>query len=104
MVVVFAGMAMLGWSSLLANAVGYVVGLVLGFALNRSWTFRHTGRLGTAVIRYLAAFAIAYLANLAMLLLLEEWLGISAYVAQLGAMLTYTVVFYLLSKFVVFRS
>lgn len=100
--IIYGGMALLAWPAWLANLAGYAAGLSLGFALNRHWTFRHTGRIAPAALRYGAAFAVAYLANLATLLGLEA-AAISLYLAQLGGMAVYTVLFYLLNKRAVFR-
>lgn len=101
--VICSAMALLDWPGWKANMAGYAVGVALGFALNRRWTFRHAGRIAPAAVRYVLAFAIAYLANLGTFLLLEG-AGISPYLAQLGAMAVYTVLFYLLNKLIVFRG
>jgi putative flippase GtrA len=48
---------------------GYSAGLILGFFLNRKWTFRDASGLRTGIIvRYALTFVVAYGANLAIVL------------------------------------
>jgi putative flippase GtrA len=92
----------LGWADVPANILGYAVGLTVSFSLNRRWTFRHEGRLLSAQLRFLAAFAVAYAANLAALLLLTRGLGVASIVAHPAGMVVYTSIFYILSRYFVF--
>lgn len=101
--VIFAGL-WAGMSGQAANAVGFGVGLVLSFTLNRRFVFGVTGKVrAPEFLRFLAAFAIAYGANLAVLFAAESVLGADNPIAQLPAIGTYVVIFFLLSQFVVFR-
>jgi putative flippase GtrA len=85
-----------------ANVIGYLVGLTNSFFWNRSWTFAHSGEnVGTAV-RFVMVFAVAYSANLLLLMSLLAQLRISSYVAQALANVLYTAVFYLGSRYFVF--
>jgi putative flippase GtrA len=92
----------LGWADVPANMLGYAVGLAVSFSLNRRWTFRYEGRLLTAQLRFLAAFALAYAANLGALLLLTHGLGITSVLAHPAGMVVYTSIFYILSRTFVF--
>ena len=92
-----------GASAVVANACGYGLGLVVSFTLNRRWTFRHTGPRYTAQARFLAAFAVAYTANVACVLLATH-LGARGMLAQVAGVLPYTLTFYLLSRYFVFRT
>jgi putative flippase GtrA len=87
-----------------ANACGYAVGLCVSFVLNRRWTFSDRGRRLPAVLRFLFVFAVAYGCNLAMLLQLRDAWQVDAYLAHALATVPYTLVFFLGSKFFVFRS
>lgn len=101
--VIFGGL-WAGMSGLAANAAGYGVGLVLSFTLNRRFVFGVTGAVrGREVARFLAAFAFAYGANVAVLLAGQAVLGAESALAQLPAIGAYVVIFFLLSQFVVFR-
>ena len=50
-----------------AGAGAYLLGGVNGFALNRTWTFSHHGRVARAAARYAAVTAIGVFLNLALL-------------------------------------
>lgn len=102
--VIFAGV-WAGLSDFAANAAGFGVGLVLSFTLNRRFTFGVTGAVkGREVARFLAAFAVAYGANLAVLVAARSMLGEGNALAQLPAIAAYVVIFFLLSQFFVFRT
>jgi putative flippase GtrA len=90
---IFAARA-LGLGEVPANATGYAVGLTLSFILNRRWTFRHRGPVLALAFRFAVVTLAAWLLNLAVLLGLLR-LGVSAVLAQGGAVLSYTVVSYL---------
>ena len=101
--VIFGGL-WAGMSGLAANAAGYAVGLVLSFTLNRRFVFGARGAVSLGeVTRFLAAFAVAYGANVAVLLAAQRVLGADSALAQLPAIAAYVAIFFLLSQFVVFR-
>lgn len=87
-----------------ANAIGYGVGISIGFAANRQWTFRDNGRFSSALPRYLVAVGLGYLLNLAAVLLLIESLSVNSYVAQGLGIAPYVVFVFLASRHFVFRS
>lgn len=99
---IFAAKALLGWGDLAANASGYAVGLVTSFALNRAWTFRDRGRISPALLRFLAAFAVAYLANLVSVFALRDLAHVDSYLAQAAGVVPYTILFFLASRAFVF--
>jgi putative flippase GtrA len=93
-----------GVDGLAANAAGYATGLVLSFTLNRRYVFGVTvAASGKEIARFLAAFAIAYAANVAVLLLAQSVLGAGSALAQLPAIAAYVLIFFMLSHFFVFR-
>ena len=101
--VIFGGL-WAGMSGVAANAAGYAVGLVLSFTLNRRYVFGVTGAVsGREVARFMAAFAIAYGANLAVLIAAEAAIGADNPLAQLPALAAYVLIFFLLSQRFVFR-
>jgi len=89
---------------LFANMYGYAVGLTLSFLLNRGWTFRHSGNMMTAIPRFLAIFALAYVSNLFAVLIALGALGMNSYLSQAIGVVPYTLIFYLGSRYFVFRS
>ena len=102
--VIFAAKALLGWNDLIANIAGYAVGLAVSFVLNRAWTFGFTGATGSALLRFLCTFAIAYALNLATVFILIDGFGVNAYVAQTAGVFPYAVFFYLASRDFVFKT
>lgn len=61
------GLTAAGIQPYLANAAGYLVGLLLGFFVSRKFVFRHEGHISTQGVRYLLAFASCYALNVAAL-------------------------------------
>lgn len=87
-----------------ANAIGYATGISIGFALNRRWTFRHNGRVGSSLPRYIAAVGIGYLLNLATVLVLIDVFAVNSYIAQGIGVIPYVLFVFLASRHFVFRS
>lgn len=102
--VIFALKYLAQSGDVVANGVGYLVGLTVSFILNRSWTFRHRGRIGPAILRFALVFLVAYGFNLATVLMLIHRLGVNTYFAQAAGLPPYMIVFFLLSKFFAFRD
>lgn len=101
--VIFGGL-WAGMSGLAANAAGYAVGLLLSFTLNRRFVFGVTGAVSVReVAKFLAAFAVAYGVNVAVLMAAQSVLGADSPLAQLPAIGAYIVIFFLLSQFFVFK-
>jgi len=88
----------------LANAIGYGVGIVVSFMLNSRWTFRYSGLMLPAALKFLGAALVAYAANLLTVMAAIKGFGMNAYVAQALGTPAYTVTAYLISKYLVFRS
>ncbi len=94
----------LGCSDITANVFGYATGLIVSFALNRKWTFDHSGSVLPAAWRFLLVFAIAYLANLLTVLALVRLVQMNAYAAQILGVPPYTAIFYVGSRYFAFRG
>lgn len=102
--VIFGGL-WAGMSDFAANAAGFGVGLVLSFTLNRRFVFGVSGAVrAPEVAKFLAAFAVAYGANLAVLAAARSVLGAGNALAQLPAIGAYVVIFFLLSHLFVFKA
>lgn len=86
----------LGLGAFASNALGYLAGLLLGFTLNRRWTFRYFGHSNLkSMVRYVLAFLVAYGINF-IVLLFASWTGLTLQpLIQLAAISAYSVVFYL---------
>lgn len=93
----------LGASAVLANVIGYGLGLIVSFSLNSRITFR--GRkvgLGT-VLRFLVGFGIAFAANIGVVAAAGDWTRLPKSVASLAGTPLYVVLFFLLCEHWVFR-
>jgi putative flippase GtrA len=86
-----------------ANAVGYGVGLVSSFILNRLWTFRSRGTVAPQVWKFLLTFGACYAAQFGLLVLMVDRLHWDPLLSQVAAMAAYTALGYLLSRIVVYR-
>jgi putative flippase GtrA len=102
--VIYLAKLVLQFGDIAANALGYGCGLAAAFVLNASWTFDYRGRTAIAIAKYLAAFLIAYGANLLTVWYLIERAAVNDYIAQAAGILPYTLTFYLLCWLFVFRD
>lgn len=94
----------LGFGDVLANVLGYAVGLTISFVLNSRWTFRYRGPVVPAIARFLGVFLLAYCTNLSVVLLLIDGVELNSYLAQAMGMPPYMVVFYIGSRWLAFRE
>jgi putative flippase GtrA len=60
----------------LANLVAYAVGLVNSFVLNRLWTFRAEGHVGTHALKFGVLNAVTLVGSTLIILLLVDWAGL----------------------------
>ena len=104
LMVIYGVKWLFGLGDVLSNMIGYGVGLIVSFLLNKSWTFRHEGEFLKSALRFITAFAVAYPVNLGVVFFLIEWGGMNSYVSQALGIPPYMVVFFLLSRYVAFRK
>lgn len=93
-----------GCSPELANAFGYAIALCVAFYLNRIFVFSGANSSTSSMLRFFVAFAAAFLLNQAVLIVSFRVFLVPAEIAQVFAMVVYTIIFYLLNKFYVFRA
>lgn len=87
----------------LAMSLAYGCGVVLGFILNRRWSFRQSGRPRGDVLRYLAVYLAGYLLNLAALAFFVDMLGWAHQAVQAVMVFVIAGSVFLLQKHWVFR-
>lgn len=102
--VIFGCMYILSLSPEISNAIGYAVGLVASYFLHRHFTFRSSGRRQMEFVRFIIAFAIAYLMNLASLIIMVRIISMNAGVSQILAGAVYVACAYILNKCYVFGA
>jgi putative flippase GtrA len=100
--VIAAASRAFGAGQYLANSFGLLAGIGVGYQLNRRWTFASRQRASVTAPRYLLAFMGAYAANFAVLFASLRWLPLDPLIAQAGALVAYSVIFYLLCRHAVF--
>jgi putative flippase GtrA len=91
----------LGVNPAISNAAGYAVGLTIAYPLYRNLVFAVKTHSSSNVLSFILCFAISFLLNQAVLNSLI-YAGVPGYISQIFAMATYTLVFFLLNKYVVF--
>lgn len=102
---VILGLLAIGVSDLPANASGYAVGLIISFFINRNWTFgQSTGPHRRELVLFACAFAGAYSANLAIVVSGKAMGYDGQPVLHLAGVTVYTIVFFLLSKMMVYPA
>jgi len=100
---IVAGIAA-GLPPLLANALGYLVGLCVSFFANSRFTFRQNPRSFVLGIRYLIAFLIAYGCNLLAVLGLDAAFPEHKTLTHIAGIIPYTIVFFILADRFVFND
>ena len=84
-------------------SVLYLLGVLQTFLVNRSWSFRHRGAAGAALARYLSAYAIGYLVNLGILLLLVDRLHWDHRYVQGAAIILIAILLFIVQRAWVFN-
>ncbi|WP_129640880.1 GtrA family protein [Peristeroidobacter agariperforans] len=88
----------------LAMSLVYCVGVIITFALNRSWTFRHDAAAVATFWRYVLTYAAGYIFNLVALWLLVD-LGRLPHQWAMAALIAVTaVLIFSAQKFWVFAA
>jgi putative flippase GtrA len=102
--VIFALMKVLRVHYALSNVIGYLLGFLNSFVLNKKWTFRSKGNVGLEGMLFVAVFGACYLIQLGTLVFMKETMGIKADYAQLLAMPAYTGLNFILNKLITFKN
>ncbi len=104
-VVIFALMNVFGVSYRISNMAGYIAGFFNSFVLNKFWTFK--GKQASTVrqfLRFTAVFAVCYLLQHGLLVILVEKLLLGQNLSTLIAMVFYTVLGFFFNKLFTFKK
>ena len=96
------GATKLGATPIVANVVGYAIGLSVGFLTAKTFAFRSAGNTAWEAVSYVGAFLFSYLVNVAVLYIGITWSSIDIMIAQGLAVGSYVVSMYCLSRLYVF--
>lgn len=102
--VIFVVMKGLGLHYALSNIIGYMLGFLNSFVLNKIWTFRSRGNVGLEGVLFVTVFGVCYLMQLGALVFMKETMGVEADHAQLLAMVVYTGLNFTLNKLITFKN
>jgi putative flippase GtrA len=100
----YAAMYFLGFDIVYANILGYAIGTIQSFLLNKSWTFGSSDRAVSSFIRFLLVLAVAYGANLVTVVVANAVFEVNPYVAQALGIFPYTSIGFLGSRYFAFRN
>lgn len=101
-VILLAGI--LGSGPMMANVYGYAVGLTVSYILNSRLTFRSRVSDRKSVLRFMAAFVVAFIMELSVVKIVTDVFPAYKLVGSLSGMPVYTIVFYLLCEYWVFKA
>jgi putative flippase GtrA len=82
----------------------YAVGVAQTFYFNRRWSFSHDGQVSSAFVRYLTAYALGYVFNLAVLMILVDRWGWPHQWVQGVMIFVLAGMLFLMQRYWVFRS
>ncbi len=91
-----------GLSATVSNVIGYAIGAVFSYHLNKKYTFKSTTNSKTQAVKFFSVLFVAYLLNFATL----QWLlgFVNPYLAQFISAVVYTLSSFILAKFIVFKE
>ncbi len=99
---IYFAMYFLHFELVKANAFGYAAGIMLGFVLNKTWTFNNNSHVIYSFIRYLVVLAVAFFANLKTVLYVDAHFSLNPYLVQVAGIVPYTIIGFLGSRFFAF--
>lgn len=100
--IIYIGLTFVNLEPKLAMTLTYGVGVLQTFLFNRRWSFRFTGTVAPALVRYIAAYASGYFINLLALMLLVDRMGLSHVLVQGFMILIIATMLFLAQKYWVF--
>jgi putative flippase GtrA len=99
---IYALMFIFGADAAFANVIGYAVGLVTSFTLNRMWTFNSTQPVSHVLPKYALTAILCYFLNLGVVLMSTIYFSANPYLAQLLGVFIYTVCMFVGCRLFVF--
>lgn len=87
----------------LSNLIGYFVGIILSYNLNRRYTFKSKASYLRSVPMFFMAISVAYVVNFLMLEMCLYVLNINPFISQIIGGVFYTTTGFFLMKFIAFR-
>lgn len=88
----------------LANTLGYTLGTLISFLLNRSFTFKVTDAIGYRLSSFLGVAAVGYLFSSAFLFVAIQVYGMDADFTKVASLPFVLVIQFTLNKLITFRE
>jgi len=89
---------------LLSNIIGYSLGLINSFALNKTFTFQSRKSIKKELLHFVVVFIVSYSANLITLITLVKELYFNTNVAYIFGMLIYSITNFMGNKYLTFAT
>lgn len=99
----FAVLTLLSVPAIPAMTASYCLGMLISYFGNRNFTFNHTGRAGTSVLKFLVVNAAGYSLNAVLLWYFVEHLGFPQLAVQAVAIGCVAVLTFTLMRLWVFK-
>jgi len=88
----------------LSNILGYTLGLINSFILNKKWTFKSKRDPRLEILLFLVMFGVSYTLNLVSVIFCVERLKLNPNIAQIVGIFFYTTSNFFGNKLITFRS
>ncbi len=88
---------------IISNIIGYIAGFMNSFLMNKFWTFQSKGNFLKESYWFILVFLISYALQVLILYYLHGILKINENLSQILSMICYTLVNFILNKFLTFR-
>ena len=85
-----------------ANLLGYAVGIIVSFTLNKIWTFNNNKPINEVLPKYVFVATTSYLMNLGVVVFATSYLAVNPYLGQLLGVAPYTICMFLGCRWFVF--
>jgi len=92
----------IGFGHKTAMTIMYIFGTVQTFVVNKKWSFQDNGAYSRTFVRYLTVYALVYVLNLVMMVMLVDSAGLPHWIVQGAMILVCGMVIFLLLKSWVF--
>lgn len=104
-IIMFILMNILSVSLRASNIIGYAAGFINSFILNKSWTFKgNQASTLSQFVRFTSVFAVCFLLQHGLVVVLAEKLLIEKNLAALIGMVFYTGIGYIFNRFFTFKK
>ena len=87
-----------------SNFIGYLLGLIISFILNRNFVFKVQGKIVGQFVKFIFSFFLSYFLNILVFYISSEFINLNNYLSLLIASLFYTLSFFITCNFFTFKK